>query len=292
MSHLFYYYILPQRSRPSLAVPAVDPAALTENWQDTEEYMLLRLGKNTIGAMSTIVKRKPGGERGFTAEFRLQAGLGIGPMKQAIKILGGATLDRHLQLQHFTIQTRLPGTNIEVKGLSRPSELLLQVERDGKRQLSRVEVDGPLSLLEAARPAALKHFEIRPGNTITLPVADTLFSMQQGEVQITVKNAEKIELGGKQVEAHRVEMRMNDFVTNSWVDKAGNTLRRQVVGSLAMEATTPEQAKGVAEALNEQIPQEPLSAQPFKNVPLQKASDLAAGYQNPLTLLGGITQQR
>jgi hypothetical protein len=121
-----------------------------------------------------------------------------------------------------------------------------------------------------------------------LPVADPMFSMQQGQVQIRVLEREKIALRDHQVVGYKVETRLNDFVSYSWVDRQGSTLRRQLIGQLTMERTSEAEAKKISAVLSEPLTLPVMDLDRFKKVQPQTVNQLTGGAQSPLGALGGL----
>lgn len=292
MGHLVKNHLLP--AAPTQENPASDSELeLTRNWKDIEEYMLLRLGNSTIGAFSTTVKMLEGNDgKKFRSDFRLGAQLRVGPLTRPIELKGVGLLDGKLNLDRFHLEGNLAGLPLSITGLAQGNVLMLRNSGAGEAKLARIGLPRKASLLEAIRPAALREFEIKTGNVLRMPVVDPLFSMQRGVAELVVKEKEKITVGGREIEAFRVESRLNEFVSVSWVDANGQTLKRQIVGNLTMEMTTEEEARKHAPAVAEAATVPPIEAAQFRGLPLQDVGTALGTESSLLSFLSGTGENR
>ena len=247
--------------------------------------MLLAMGSSTIGAASTSVRRLEVPRPHYEAEFRLGAKLGNALFNQTLNLKGAATLDAHMHLSTFHVEADIPGNQLNLTGLCRGSQLYLKSSRAGKTVLSVVDMKRQFSFLEAVRPSALNHIEIKPGTVVKLPVVDPMLSMQQGDVIISIKDPEEIKVNDKPVWAYRVEMRLNNFVSVSWVDKKGTTLKRQLIGSLVMEKTSKKLAAAASSVIDTEIKIPEINVSEFDNIPVKSVDAFAAGNESPLSLI-------
>lgn len=292
MTHLVKNHLLPVA--PTTEVVASDAELeLTRSWTDIEEYMLLRLGNSTVGAFSTTVKMLGRNkEVGFRSDFKLGAQLKVGPLVRAIELKGAGLLDSELNLHRFHLEARVAGLPLSITGLAQGNVLMLRSSGGGEAKLARIALPHQVSLLEAIRPAALREFEIKTGNVLRMPVVDPLFSMQRGVAELVVKDKEKITIGGQESEAFRVESRLNDFVSVSWVDSTGRTLKRQLIGNLTMEVTTEDEAKKHAPVIA-QIPAiPPIEAAEFQGIPMEDLGTALGTDSSFLRFLSGTTEDR
>ena len=288
MTSLIVAHVLPQRREPMMENTVEDPSTLTRRWRDTREFMLLKYGSAIMGAASTVVQRVDAPDVHFVANFRLGATFGFAKLKQAISLKAVGELNSEFELSGFYVESNLAGIAVRVRGETRGNELFLDTDNNGRHSLSRLQLGRRISLLEAVRPALMQKFAIRPGATYVLPVADPTLSMEQGEVEIRILDKVSLVLDGRTMSAYKVEMRLNDFVSYSWVDSAGQTLRRQIVGNLFMDRASETEAKKVSPLLNEELRMPPLDLEQFKKVPSETLDKIGAGKQSPLAVLGNL----
>lgn len=288
MTSLVVAHILPHKREPLPDSSIDDPATLTRHWQDSREYMLLKYGPAVLGASSSIVQKLDGPQVRFVANFRLGATFGFAKLKQAMRLKAVGELDSQFELSAFYLDSDLAGYRLRVRGAVRGTELFVDLDKNGQHSISRLQLGRRISLLEAVRPAVMHHYAIKPGATYVLPVADAGFTLQQGQVEMRVLERDDQVLGGRKVAAYRVETRLNDFVSSSWVDRQGNTLKRQVIGQLYMERCTAPEAEKISPVLRESLIFPPLDLEQFKRVQSQTLEQLTDGKQSPLSVLAGL----
>jgi hypothetical protein len=290
MFTLVRQHVLPQRRAEVLAARSVDPVRLTRHWEDVEEYMVVTFGGVPVGAAATTVRRTGHAE---TPDYRADLRVGLEPMvmglRQSLSIHAAAELDRLFTLRRFRIRLDLAGMQILVTGLADDEYLFLETERDGTRTRRKFPLRGPVSLLEAVRPAAVRTLQIRPGASLAVPVVDPVLSMQLGTLEITVVRQETIKTLNGDREAYRVEARLNDFVATSWVDSSGTVLRRQLVGGFMLDRTTSAAVRAlIPELIKDDMPVPSLNPAAFAAIPPEEAATLGNPKDAPLGILGSF----
>ncbi len=277
--------ILPKRRAEALAEVTVQPASLVRDWKDVEEYVAVRFANRTVGAGVTRIAQRRVKEAGFTADVRFALDFDLFGVTRRILIRGGAELDAGFDVLAFHLLADLSPLNLSITGHEQAGELLVEVNQGGKVARARYTLERRISLLEAVRPIAQRNFAIRPGATIALPVVDPVWSMQVGIVEIAVRNRERIQLDGKDVEAYRVETRLNELVSTSWVDEKGATLRRQLAGGFFLDRSDTATVARIAPSLAEPVTIPPLHVADFAGVPVRPLRDLADRRSSPLGIL-------
>jgi hypothetical protein len=280
-----------QRRARDLAQAEGDPARLTEGWRDVEEYALVRFAKVNVGAAVTTVRRVERPAPHFEAELRI----GLRPQlllgKEAVSILARAVLDERFNLDTFHITIGLSTVRTTVTGRVAGGHLDAEVDVDGQKRRVRYAVAGPISLLEAVRPAAVRQLRIEPGSSIRVPVVDPVMSMDVGVMEISVVGRETIETDRGTTEAFRVEARLNDFVMTSHVDASGRTLRQQLVGGFVLDRTTSATARAaMPELFAGPIPMPVLDASAFDAVEVQSPGRLPSAGRSPLSVLSSFSR--
>ncbi|MBX7246375.1 MAG: hypothetical protein K1X53_12835 [Candidatus Sumerlaeaceae bacterium] len=227
--------ILPARRAQELAAITMGPDELLRGWQDVAESMLVTFNGGVVGSASTSIVKTTETLSRYNADFRLGISPSFPIITQNLSIIASGELDERFQVQRFRLKADMAGFKFETVGYSTGDVLYVKTER-GETVLKQIfNLDKPLSLLEAVRPAALHSLEIKPGKSVSVPVADPIWSMQLGDMIATVVKAEKVSVAGDELDAFLVETSLGDFVTKSWVDAKGTTLKRQLVGGFYLE---------------------------------------------------------
>jgi hypothetical protein len=277
--------ILPERRERALAAQSVEPSALTHGWEDVREYMVVRFGDTRIGSAATSIAQTMAGYR---AEVLFGLNMDLLGLQRNVGIRTAADLDRSFDLRQFHIETALAGMELALTGLATDEELYVEVKQGKSISRSRYTLDRQISLLEAVQPLATRSFKLEPGNTLVVPVVDPIWSLERGMLEIRVMNRERITLSTGEVDAIRIETRLNEFVSTSWVDEQGNTLKRQVAGGLVLERASEGQARAAGGLEYQPIRIPPLNMADFKDVPVERLERLAEQKSSPLSILGTI----
>lgn len=282
--------ILPQRRAQELAAASVEPSALVERWQDIEEGAWVRYGGKEVGSGITRITRMPGEAAGYDVDIRFGLNLGMFDLTRQIQIKGRAELGAKFELSRFHLEGDLQPLRLSVTGEATSEELRVEIRRNGIPSRARYRMDRAISLLDAVRPQALRHFKVEPGASIAVPVADPVWSMELGTLEIRVKDREEIDWEKGRRDAFRVESRLNDMVSTSWVDTSGTVLRRQLVGGFVMDRAEPRMVLVRNPALKEPVEIRALNASDFIKLPLQELKSLTEKKSSPLSVIGTFAQ--
>lgn len=281
--------ILPQRRAAALAAKTVEPETLTDNWKDSEEFMLVKMGDKEVGgAITRVVRVGRGVSSSYKADFRFGMVLNLFGVARQANIQALGELDASYDLTGFKILADLSSYRIEAAGEMIGEELLVEVRQGGKISRHRYKLNRKISMLDAVRPVLARNFEIKPGNTVAIPVIDPVWSMNQGTLQLTVGRPEEILLNGERVQAYPLEMRLNDFVSTSWVDKDGATLRRQMAAGFTMERATRGRVEASAPGLMQPLEVGGIQAGDFAGIPATPLESLKPEGKTPLATLGAL----
>jgi hypothetical protein len=280
--------ILPQRRAEAIAEKSVDPSNLTDHWKDFKEFMIITFNRQQIGASYTGIKQVGGESGGYVADFRFGVALQLLGTNRQASIVGKAQLNPSFDLDRFYILANLGALNISVAGKAAENELMIESRQGTDIQRSRIALDRPISFLEAVRPLMTRKFQVKPGNSVAIPVVDPVWSMERGTLQATVGNLERIIVRGRPMDAYRVETRLNDFVSTSWVDKEGNTLKRQLIGDLYLEKSPENLARSASEVINRTVQIPELETKNFASVQLQTLDRISSRKSAPLEVLGSF----
>ncbi len=281
--------ILPQRREASLAAQAVAPSTLTENWKDSEEFMIVKMGGKEVGGAITSVRRSGTGHiPGYTAEFRFAIVLNLFGVQRPATIRARTELNSLFDLDQFAIVADLSSYKFEAAGRTQNDELLMETRQGGKVSRLRYRLDRKITLLDAVRPVVARNFKIEPGNSMALPVVDPIWSMDHGTLQLTVGNPKRIQIDGEEKTAYPLEARLNDFVSTSWVDSDGTTLQRQLAGGLSMEKASPGRVRAASAELDQPIEVAPVIPADFEDLPVTPLKRMSEGGKTPLETLGSL----
>ncbi|AXA36538.1 hypothetical protein BRCON_1761 [Candidatus Sumerlaea chitinivorans] len=268
------------------------PAAIARTWRDYSEYALLVWQGATVGAMGTSITREQSPTPRYLLELHLEAQPRPLGGAGGITLSALAELNADLVLNRFRLLGRILGADFAMNGLiSSDRELFLELRRGEERTRLRFKLEQPISLAEVVRPLALRTAEIRSGASFRVPVMDPLWSMQIGVLEITVGDIETLRLPDGEIQAWRVESRLNDFVSTSWVDAAGRPVRRQLFGGLWLDRTTAQRALEVAPTLASRLEFVDLQPSDFADVPQQPISEFGSALASSSWLQGFFTRR-
>lgn len=115
--------------------------------------------------------------------------------------------------------------------------------------------------------------DVKSGNTMSAPILDPLTGKHRGTLTIRIGEMEQIMINGREVDAYRVVSSLGDLETVMWVDEEGKTLRRQLIGGLAMERTSRDEALKVAPSLSESLEVPELDFSEFRDIATLRGSE-------------------
>jgi hypothetical protein len=292
MGHLLVTQVMPQRSEVNLLTQARDPKELTQSWQDLEETLVIRSGRQQVGrAFISVIRDFQG--RGFRADLRLVLGLNLLGRQRDISIRGAAELDDQFQLVRFSGAFDAHPVSLRVTGLISGMDLYVAVS-DGTTSepyRRRIVLDRPISLMDAVTPVATRAIQIRPGAEYALPVVDPFWSLDFGTMSMRVREPEQITLGHESVLAYPVDLALRDFRTRIWVDETGKVLRRRLIGSYTLDAAPHLRSDNLPEELKNPVVIPNLSASDFVGVEPNSLRGLVPqrANQSPLSILQALT---
>lgn len=256
-------------------------------WQDIEEYMLIVQTdkdsgtRNVIGAAATQIRRVADPVTTATYQANLNLEGKLSPLLPRAIVKVSSLLDKSVNLTSFHGVAKVGALSFTATGSVANNLLYLTtVKPNGTNSLKR-ELKGGISMAEALRPTLGSQIEIRPGNQMSAPVLDPLSGQPRGTMTIKIEKKEPVIVEGKEIEAFRVVSSLGDIRTTMWVDEFGQTLRRQLVGGLAMERTTREKALAQAPSLQERLEIPELDPADFKDVPLSREGEITNGESLP-----------
>ena len=282
-------HILPQRRAQELAAMSVSPATLVENWRDVEEFMIVRFNERPIGGGLTRITRDEKSGTGFVADIRIALNLDLLGTARRVHINGSAWLDADFSLSRFQIEANLAPLAMSVAGMEMNDELLVEARQgDAPPSRARYTLGRSISLLDAVRPLAMRSFRVEPGASISVPVVDPVWSMELGMVEISVLRRETIRMADGPREAFRVQTRLNDFASTSWVDADGATLRRQLAGGFVLDRADSATVERVIPGIDKPMSPAHVNPADFAGVrpqPIQRISDARS---SPLSILGAL----
>lgn len=132
-------------------------------------------------------------------------------------------------------------------------------------------------MAEALRPTLGRRMKIQTGEKMSAPILDPLTGRNRGTLTIEIGEKDTLTLDGQQVEGYKVVSSVGDIKTTMWVDDAGQTIRRQLVGGLSMERTTRDKALAHAPSLEQPVEIPQLDPADFKGIPTVREGDAQSG---------------
>ncbi len=257
-----------------------------QKWRDVEESMIIKNGETPVGASLTDVRqeKQPDDSLTYTADFRIN--VKVSPLLPQVVLKGRSIMDAKMHLKRFHATADVGPAKFSATGEVDDNLLYLKINKNNDINLQRIDLNGPISLAEAVRPAIGSQLNITSGESLSTPVIDPLTGSNRGTLTITVKDQEQITVDGESISAYRVVSSLADIETIMWVDAYGQTLKRNLVGSFTMEKADREEALKAAPALAEPTVIPGLNLVEFRDVPIQQSAD-AAG-QSPNGAIGTL----
>ena len=247
MGSLTYRYIL-NREVSIEGAPPLDTVALADTWRDTEEWMELRWKGLGVGVMRSTAKAiqitRPDQRPRQAFHATMLISIGWGPFKG--RLVASALLNERLNLNQFSLFANLGSPENQIRqqwrldGVAKRTRLVLRVESDTGEQFQAFKLKRPLALADSLRPLHYRT-DLKEGDTYTIPVFDPIWNVKEGIMVVYVAGQETLEINGKEVEALKIETRMDNFQTVTWSDGSGKILKR-VIPPLEMIAISEEQA--------------------------------------------------
>lgn len=243
--------ILPRRQ--AIRTFLVDTSALGEEWVDVDEFYRIVTDQSIAGA-GAAGWRQIGGARvtiertarpvGFRAHFALRLGLRLLQRPLGVTIRAAVQLDDAFELADFNVRFEGLKARIHLEGSVINDERILLRFRAGTRGEAAeprrlvFPISGPISLLDAVRPLALRDRDIQVGDAYMVEVIDPIWQMSHGNLVMTAEGEETIDVGGVQHRAIRMRNEFAGQLTASWVAPDGRLLRREIMPGrgLYMEA--------------------------------------------------------
>lgn len=260
----------------------------TDNWQDIEEYMLLKRGNNTVGASRTSIKKMDRATTGtpsfgYAGVFTLSGKLNDLLPQANVRVR--TQLDPDMNLTKFSAAMDIAGISYSANGQVIDKSLYLAISKPNNISHKIVHLDKPITLSEFARSTLASKMDIKVGNTETMPVVNPLSGSVSGSLKVTVEGKETITVQEREVSAYKLVSDFNDIRTTMWVSKDGTTLKRQLVGNISMEKTDRETALKVVPTLDDQQSITDLDLSHFNDQSPQNGSTNAPGNTPELKLL-------
>lgn len=251
-----------------------------KKWRDIEEVMLIKQGDRAAGASITEIAQEGQPDDTLTYDARFGMSIKVSPLLPQIVLKGRSLMNDRMQLERFHATADIGPAKLSATGKVVNNILYLRTANNNKINFERIQLEGPVSLAEAVRPALGSQVEIAPGKTFSMPVMDPLTGANRGNLTISIKEKETITVEGENVKAFRVVSSIQDIETIMWIDAYGQTLKRNLVGNFTMERTSATRALDIAPALAEPADIPDLEISEFKDVPLQQTTGSNATAEN------------
>lgn len=256
-------------------------------WQDIEEYMLIVQtdkdsgARNIIGAAATEIRRIADPVTTATYEATLNLEGKLSPLLPRAIVKVSSLLDRNVSLTNFHGMATVGPVSFTATGALANNLLYVITHKPNGISYTKRELKDGISMAEALRPALGTQMEIKPGNQMSAPILDPLSGRYRGTLTIRIEKKEPVIIEGREIKAFRVVSSLGDIRTTMWVDEDGQTLRRQLIGGLAMERTTREKALAQAPSLQETLEIPEVDPADFKDVPLSREGEVKNGENLP-----------
>ena len=240
MGSLLRSHLLPSRKVES--GDALTPSELIRDWKDVEEWMeVLSRGKRIGLACLTVRQEKDGG--GFRLDSRSALDMGL-PLGARLTMAASALMNPKFELDRFVARIGAAGQALEASGFALEDRLYLNFSA-GSNRMRRAywPLPGPISFLEAARPLAARRMDLVEGAEYHLDAFDPIWFGGAGEARMKVGATETINLGGRPVEATRVETDFGGRKAVAWVDADRSIVKYQVGETLTLQRIGRDEAQ-------------------------------------------------
>lgn len=266
---------------PRVAARQILPLDLSkqrEGWRDVlETYEIVNREESADGRVRVT---SIGGARfkaaktekpiGFRADFAARVRAKV-ILQVTLKIQVAVQLDDDFNMTDFNVKLEALNMLVTVVGSVAPDNKLLArsvITRvipgvDSDLQPPSVEdklvilLDGPVSMIDAVRPIALRGASLEPGLAYSFDVIDPIWQMSRGETVIVVEEHEQINVAGEPYNAARTRTDFGGTSTLAWLERStGRLLRRQLIPdrSLMMELCAPEKLEKYKDVLEAELP--------------------------------------
>lgn len=256
-----------------------------EKWQDVNEFMVVKHNNTVVGGSVNSIVKLDSPDKSNLYKFRFVTQLKISELLPPFTVRITGTLDDHQNLSAFHANADLGVTDINVSGQAVSKTLYLKTNTGTGPTYQKLLLKNPVNLAGVVRPALGKHLEIRKGNRMAAPVIDPLTGETRGTLAIVVGDQEDVRVGDKNVRLHKVTSTLGDIQTSMWVDDAGLTHKRQLVGSYTMERSTSEIVAAIVPSLWKADNSAPIDFSEFRNVELKDSLDLPSENQSAFKVL-------
>jgi len=283
MGLLVRNHVLP---RPTAADSLeINPALLTERWEDYEEWMNLTVGGRSEGVSYTSICQLPQGE-GYIAANRVRLALDLLGQRHDFRLQTVAALDSLFRLERAAAQVSLDESRLRFEALAEGLNFFYRLEYEGQSRVGSSRLDKPISLLEAVRPLLARRLDLAVGAVYRLPVLDSTWSLRQGWAEVRVEAHERVRVAGKPTGAYRLVFQLGPFSSTTWVTHRGEVLRREFANNIVMERTEREDARKRFPGIDDPIEMPKVERSDFR----RKTTDGSAPDEEigPLNLLGQI----
>ncbi|MFH0793621.1 MAG: hypothetical protein V2A74_06265 [bacterium] len=229
--------IIPQRQAQQLE--DVEPAQLTQNWHDYEEWMSIRFQNRSIGYSMTRLERAPN-LLWFDLQHKDLLSINAFGLEQRILLQAAARLDEQFALESFIVEVRANPLRYQIAGFVHSGRLYYKVEAAGPPIYRFIPLPNPISLMEAVRPLLVRDFFIEPGKVYRIPVVDPIWSLERGMMEVEVLGQESMTINDEAMKVFHVESRLGEMKTQSWYASDGTVVRRELYKGVEMVRTTQE----------------------------------------------------
>ena len=247
MFFLFRDHVVPSWNRGGGI--EVDRNVLTDSWSNQDEWMTIEFGEYNLGAMRTTADWEE--EEDFywaTAHVEIDAPFIKGRVMTAVRLNHG------LELESARLRAHLPGFNqkpydaetldggelppgaFELLARVDGKDLRLRMRRDDAVRYDSVRLARPVTIADSLTPI-FRGQMLTKGVTYSVDIYEPLWGNKAGKMEVEYLGNERVEAGGEQYYAKKIEMRMGTNRSLLYTDESGTVLKREfeLFGSGATE---------------------------------------------------------
>jgi len=151
-NHYFYPEEIPAFENADLftSVEAV------ERWRDIEEYMLILQNDVVAGASATTITKSLEPDRNLTYVMQFALSAKLSPILPPVNVKVTAGLDPEFSLTKFYGDGDIGPARLRATGKIDKEILYIKIDNNNATNIKKVELQNPVSLAEAVRPALSK----------------------------------------------------------------------------------------------------------------------------------------
>lgn len=221
----------------------VDRRVLADSWANQDDWMVIRLGNEEIGALRTTAEEdsRSSARRVYTVTSNLE----LRTRLIRGRVLSAARLNGNLELQALRVRAHFPGLGakplaakdldaqelprgaFELSGLVDGLNARFSLRKDDAVQFFQQHLARSVTMVDSITPV-LRAQMLNKGVDYTIDVYDPLYGNNSGKMLLTYVDDVVESIDGTPQSVRKVELRFASSRMTLLVDSVGNVLRREI----------------------------------------------------------------